>query len=258
MSKAKKNKFTNSLRFVHITDTHLLNQPNATFNNIYTKESLEAILSHIQNQYSEIDFVLITGDVSQTGDPDSYEILKTIVQGYKFPIYCIPGNHDSPKCLQQVIPTSPVNNIHVIEFGCYSLVLINSCLENQHKGKISQQCLQQLNNHLRKHSKQFNIFAVHHPPVLINSKWLDELGLINKSEFIQLITQNSMDSVLLCGHVHQEIDQQIGKVRILSTPSTCYQFEANAENMRCIPSPQPAYRVVKLFSNTINTCIYYL
>jgi len=181
MSIELQNNQSNVLQFAHITDTHLLNQSEDTFNGLNTKNTLELVLSHIQSSYADIDFLLLTGDVSQTGDKKSYQALKTVIHQYKFPIYCVPGNHDTPKLLQQVISNCPNDSINIIKLGKFSLVLLNSWVDKQNHGEISQHCLQQLEDHLKNSENQFNIFAIHHSPVLINSRWLDELGLLNLS-----------------------------------------------------------------------------
>jgi len=254
---------SNVLQFVHITDTHLLNQSKDTFNGLNTKNSLESVLSHIQSNYADIDFLLLTGDVSQTGDQQSYTVLKTVLQQYVFPIYCVPGNHDAPKLLQQVISNCPNDSINIIQLGKFSLVLLNSWVDEQNHGVISQHCLQQLEDHLQNSEDQFNIFALHHPPVLINSKWLDELGLVNKAEFITLVKKHSAEGILLFGHVHQEFDQQIDKLRLLSTPSTCHQFKKYTETIEIENTTSPAYRLIKLsltnnHTSKIQTKIHYV
>jgi Icc protein len=258
MSTELQNNQSDVLKFVHITDTHLLNQPEETFHGLNTIKSLEEVLSHSQTRYSDIDFLLFTGDISQTGTEESYALFQSVIQQYDLPIYCIAGNHDTPKLLQHINPSCPNNSINIIQLGRFSLVLINSWVKNQEYGMITQSCLRQLEDHLQNSEDQFNIFAIHHPPVLINSKWMDEIGLQNKTEFLQIINKYSQNTLLLFGHVHQEIDQQLDKLRLLSTPSACFQYKANSEYMQRMDTP-PAYRFVKLTTtNIIDTKVHYI
>lgn len=248
-----------TLKFVHITDSHLLNQSEETFHGLNTKKSLAAVLSHSQTHYPDIDFLLFTGDISQTGTKQSYTLFKSVLQTYDLPVYCVPGNHDAPKLLQHIIPSCPDDSINIIQLGKFSLVLLNSWVAGKHHGMITQRCLQQLEHHLQNSEDQFNIIAIHHPPVLINSKWLDEIGLQNQAEFLQIINKYSQNMLLICGHVHQEVDQQLDKLRLLATPSTCHQFKARCEHMHRIDSTSPAYRFVKLdTTNKIATKVHYI
>ena len=259
MSRKLQNNQTDVLKFVHITDTHLLNQSEETFHRLNTKENLERVLSNSHTRYPDIDFFLFTGDISQTGTEESYTLFNSVIQEYDLPIYCVPGNHDTPKLLQNIIPSCPDDSINIIHLGRFSLILLNSWVEDKHHGMITQHCLQQLEDHLQDSGDQFNIIAIHHPPALINSQWLDELGLQNQTEFLQIINNYSKNALLICGHVHQEVDQQLANLRLLATPSTCHQYKENSENMLRVDTSLPAYRFVKLTTtNNIDTEVHYI
>ena len=253
------NNTPNVLNFLHITDSHLLDHPEETFHEINTKTSLKTVMAHSHARFPDIDFILLTGDISQTGSEQSYAIFDSVIQPYHLPIYCVPGNHDSPELLQQVVPNCPDSTINIIQLGKFELILINSLVKDQNHGMVSQHCLQQLDAHLKNNKDRFSIIAIHHPPVLTNSEWLDDLGLKNKDELLQLINKYHRDTLLLSGHIHQEIDHSSGKLRILTTPSTCHQFRANCDYMhRTIDTP-PAYRYVKLTTPAdIKTKVYYI
>lgn len=259
MSAEIKNLHTSTLKFIHITDTHLLNQSADVFQGINTRKSFERVLFQSLAECPDADLLLLTGDISQTGDAESYQLLKLIIEQIKIPIYCVPGNHDTPQYLQALIPSCPDDSISITEFGNYGLVLINSWIEDTHCGAISRRSLLELEDYLTNCEAQFIIFAVHHPPVFIGSKWLDLLGMRNREEFLQIINKYSGKSVMLCGHIHQELDIQQQRVRLLATPSTCYQFEKNSEAMSIVQTQPPAYRFIKLHNyNIIETVVHYI
>lgn len=258
MSKKLQHNQTDVLKFIHITDSHLLNQAEETFHGLNTKINLETVLSHSQTYYPDIDFLLFTGDISQTGSEESYILFKSLIQQYDLPIYCVPGNHDTPKLLQNIIPNCPDDSINIIQLGKYSLILLNSWVEDKHHGLINKRCLQQLEQHLQNNEDQFSIIAIHHPPVLINSKWLDEIGLQNQTEFLHIINKYPHNTLLICGHVHQEVDQQLDTLRLLATPSTCHQFKANCDHRHHIDTPSPAYRYIKLTTKYTYTKVHYV
>ena len=246
------------LRFIHITDTHILDGADDTFHQINTKQSLQAVLGHCASRYPDADFWLFTGDISQTGAKQSYALFESAIRDYDVPVYCVPGNHDTPQLLQQVVPECPVDSIRVVELGKFSLVLISTWIANGHHGKISQRCLAQLREHLQNCKDQLNVLVLHHPPVPVNSKWLDEIGLQNKTDFLQILDNHPADLLVLFGHVHQSVDQRFNRLRFLSTPSTCHQFKPNTPVHLTDPLP-PAYRVVELNTRGhIDTKIHYV
>ena len=191
---------TDTLKFVHITDTHLLDNAEENFHSLNTKESLEAVLSHIETSYPDIDFLLFTGDISQTGSEESYALFKSVIQRYELPVFCVPGNHDTPSLLQQTVPNCPDESINITQLGQFSLALLNSCVRGEHHGMLSQRCLQQLYEHLHHSESQFNIIAIHHPPVPVNSSWLDEIALQNQTELLQVVKKHSDNTLLLFGN----------------------------------------------------------
>lgn len=259
MFKPNKNFQIEPLKFVHITDTHVLNQPNEKFFDLNTTECLESVLSHCFKHHTDIDFLLVTGDISQTGTENSYKIFKSILQKYEIPVFCVPGNHDDPATLKNILPFSPHNSISTVQMGSYSLVLISSWMANMSHGIISENSLQQLDDYLCNNQDLFSIIALHHPPVSVNSKWLDDISLKNSADLLSIISKHSPKSLLLFGHVHQEVDQQRDTLRLLATPSTCHQFAPNCDQLHHMRTTQPAYRLVELFADhTLATTVIYL
>ena len=246
------------LRFIHLTDTHILDNASESFHGLNTRKSLQAVLSDCVAHYPEIDFWLFTGDISQTGRPESYSLFRSVIQDYDIPVYCVPGNHDIPEHLQSVVPDCPINSINIIQLGRFSLVLLDSWISNEHHGRISRHNLRQLEDYLEHSGSQFNIIVLHHPPVPVCSKWLDDIGLQNRTEFLQALSKHPRDMLVLFGHVHQEIDRQSGRLRLLSTPSTCHQFRPLTQAY-CPDTLPPAYRFVELGSDDrLGTRVHYV
>lgn len=75
-----------TFRFAHITDTHI-GGSTATEDLIRTVDDI--------NQQSDIDLVILSGDVTEFGSDDELLEAKTILSKLKRPCYILPGNHDS-------------------------------------------------------------------------------------------------------------------------------------------------------------------
>ncbi len=248
-----------SVRIIHITDTHLLDNANEVFHSINTRLNFHRVLSHCLSHHPEIDFVVITGDVSQTGSSSSYQVFHSVISQFEVPIYCVPGNHDKPVYLSRIVPTCPDDGLNIVTIHNINLVLLNSCVHGQHSGRLSAESLHQLESHLKNSDDRLNVLAIHHPPVLIKSKWLDELGLDNRHELLQIINRYPRNLLLLSGHVHQEVDQQLDHLRLLATPSTCHQFKARSDDVCYLEAPMPAYRYIRLGpGGQLATRVHYL
>jgi outer membrane protein assembly factor BamB/predicted phosphodiesterase len=77
-----------SFRFAFISDTHI-GSPNGA-----AEEDLRSTVRDI-NEMTGIDFVVITGDVTELGTDAELKLAKQILDSLNIPYYIIPGNHDT-------------------------------------------------------------------------------------------------------------------------------------------------------------------
>ena len=74
-------------KFALITDTHVGNPNN--------DEDLQRTVDDINHNMPEIEFVIVSGDVTEFGSDNELKSAKNILDQIKMPSYIIPGNHDS-------------------------------------------------------------------------------------------------------------------------------------------------------------------
>lgn len=74
-------------RFALLTDIHISKSQNSV-------EDLQNSVNQI-NATDSIDFVLVTGDITEEGDRESLTTAKNILDRLKMKYYIIPGNHDT-------------------------------------------------------------------------------------------------------------------------------------------------------------------
>ena len=87
--------------------------------------------------------------------------------------------------------------------------------------------------------------CLHHPPVLMKSRWLDSVGLDNREELLQRVAVSGKVRLVVFGHVHQPYDADHDGIRIIGTPSTCRQFKQGSMLFAVDDNP-PAYRRIIL------------
>ncbi len=259
MSAEPENKPNAALKIIHITDTHLLNHENDIFYGFNTRKSFEKVVQKSLREHSNADCILLTGDISQNAAAQSYRQLMSIMETIDIPIYAVPGNHDSPQWLQQIFDDCPNESICVVDRFDYPLVLISSCKQGVHQGEISSQSLQQLKCYLDTCEHDLVIMGIHHPPVDTGSAWLDALGLRNQREFLEILKNYSINIIMLCGHIHQELEVSFEHLKILATPSTCHQFAPFSERMVIDDQKSPAFRTITIEdAELVEANIWYL
>jgi Icc protein len=92
------------------------------------------------------------------------------------------------------------------------------------------------------------LVATHHPLRLLESAWLDEQSVKNASEALEIIKPIADRAALISGHVHQESDEVINGIRMMTTPSTCVQFAPRSRDF-ALDDTDPGYRRLLLHPN---------
>ncbi|AWW31478.1 metallophosphoesterase [Echinicola strongylocentroti] len=80
--------FGQHFKFAFVTDTHI-GSPNGA-----AEEDLERTVEDI-NAQSNLEFVLLTGDITEMGTDEEIARAKDIITKLNIPFYVIPGNHDT-------------------------------------------------------------------------------------------------------------------------------------------------------------------
>ncbi|GAB3647521.1 PQQ-binding-like beta-propeller repeat protein [Echinicola sediminis] len=80
--------FAQNFKFAHVTDTHI-GSPNGV-----AEEDLMRTVEDI-NALSGLDFVVLTGDITEMGTDLEIKRAKEIISLLEIPYYVVPGNHDT-------------------------------------------------------------------------------------------------------------------------------------------------------------------
>jgi Icc protein len=232
------------LRLVQFTDPHLYGSETETLRGIATLPALMRTLNVAQARDWPVDAVLVTGDLVQD-DVGGYKHFRRIFGALNLPILCLPGNHDEPQTLRRELRGKPFVTEGHVDMGAWRVVLLDSSMPNSAKGRLAPQTLAALDSALSSADNKHTLICLHHHPVNMGSRWLDQVGLENATEFFEVIDRHRNVRAILWGHVHQAYDSLRKNVRLLATPSTCAQFLPRADEFAVDARP-PAYRTLEL------------
>ncbi|MGY8795346.1 MAG: phosphodiesterase, partial [Woeseiales bacterium] len=151
------------------------------------------------------------------------------------PVVCVPGNHDVRPMMETALNVAPFSYCDTIDAGDWLLIGIDSCIDDDAGGFIRDSEMQRLADILHQTSASHVAVCLHHPPLPMQSKWLDEVRLT------------------LFGHVHQTFSAMYEGTQIIGTPSTCRQFMPGSDEFALDDKP-PAYRRIELSADgTVST-----
>ena len=232
------------VKLVQITDTHLNGPKDGHLLGMQTLHSLQCVLDLVRKERSDIDAFLVTGDLSQDGSLQAYRHLQTELQPFDRPSFWLEANHDHPENMAEAAEGHE-HQSRVIRTPYWQIIMLNSQVVSKVYGKLEQDQLDLLQQALSERPDLHSLVCFHHHPIDMDCKWIDTIGVKNADELWKVIDQHKNVRAVLWGHVHQDSDQMRGDVRLMSTPSTCIQFEPKTEDFS-IDKVAPGYRWLDL------------
>lgn len=234
-----------ALRILHLTDSHLFADPEGALRGTVTFDSLRRVIEHYTDSGWLADIACVTGDLIQDDSAAAYVNFCDLFDTVQLPVYCLPGNHDVRDLMRPALRQRGINYCESHIASHWQVLSVDSCLHDDAGGRVSESELVRLREQLESGAARYTLVALHHPPVAMRSRWLDTVGLQNAQEFLELL--GAFDTVrgVIFGHVHQLVDEYVGKIRIIGTPSTCAQFLPRSDEFAIDDRP-PAYRRLTL------------
>ncbi|SFX60350.1 metallophosphoesterase [Marinospirillum alkaliphilum] len=227
-------------RLVQLTDPHLLADPTARYRGLDTRQRFLAGLQLARRL--QPDLLLLTGDLAQDEAAATYQWLYQQLQASGLTWRWLPGNHDAPELMQ-----AWSSSVFHDQTPHWQLLGLDSHWPGQVAGYLSATELERLQQALT--DPRPLLVALHHPPIKVNSRWMDAISLDNASNFWQLVDKLDLKQqlkLLICGHVHQPLSRQQGHTRVLACPSTAAQFTPQQDEFSIDDKALPALRLIRL------------
>ena len=95
------------MKFVHITDTHLV-PPGESLCGLEPSARLAKAIETVNRSDGDAAFAVITGDLSYHGMEPAYRTLRHILGDLAMPHHLLIGNHDDRESFKRIFPETPV------------------------------------------------------------------------------------------------------------------------------------------------------
>jgi Icc protein len=235
------------LSVLQISDTHLHAAADSRMRGVTTYATLLSVLEQAQRDRRwPVDAILATGDIVQDESRAGYERFRAALEPLGVPVLSIPGNHDDPNLMSEILTSGSFQLGGEFRAGPWSIILLSTFLAGEDAGGLGPARLQGLRQALAVHAGQHVLVAMHHHPLPMGSTWLDGVALRDAAAFWQIIDSHSEVRGVICGHVHQAAERERKHVRFMSTPSTCAQFLPRSEFFALDERP-PGMRWLELY-----------
>lgn len=242
-----------NLRLLHITDPHLHSDAESRMHGVVTFDTFRAVIQQAMLNTQPPDAIIATGDLTHDGTVAGYRLFQSVLAPLNTPVLCIPGNHDAPNIMTSVLNDAPFQVNGLYRAHGWLLIMLNSFSDGIVAGHLGPAELERLHNTLHGNPSTPALICLHHHPLPIGSRWLDDIALQNPDELFAIIDAAPQVCGVLWGHVHQASDRQRNDIRLISSPSTCSQFRPNSDNF-AIDTRPPGFRWLDLLADgTIET-----
>jgi Icc protein len=232
------------VRLIQFTDPHLYGDEAGLLRGVATWPAFNAAIAHARAGDWPPDAILATGDLVQD-DAAGYANFRRALGRLGVPVHCLPGNHDVPAAMREALRGAPFTLGGTIDLGAWRIVMLDSTVPGSAGGRLSRESLAELDAALASARDRHALVCLHHHPVPMSSRWLDQVALENPEDFFRVLDAHRHVRAVLWGHVHQPFESLRGRVRLLGTPSTCTQFLPHSAEFAVDPRP-PAYRTLEL------------
>ena len=234
-----------TLSLVQVTDTHLTGTETGCLLGMNTARSARGVIDAALATESA-DCVLVTGDIAADGQPEAYGQLEALL-GTSVPSLWLPGNHDNVSSHKDRYAPHMKRRLRAKH---WDVVMLETQVEGEVGGVLSATELTALRSAVddARLANKALLVATHHPLRRLESAWLDEQSVKNASEALDILKPIADQTAVISGHVHQESDELVNGVRMMTTPSTCVQFAPGSQDF-ALDSKDPGYRRLVLHPN---------
>ncbi len=249
----------NTVHLVQITDCHVVGDPAGRLRGVDTHATLAAVVEGVRAEAPPPTAVLATGDLSEDGGAESYRRLKALFSRLGAPVHCLPGNHDHGPTLGSVLPGDGVHVGRGPVLGGWRIAMLDSTVAGEVDGRLGVDELAELDRALGERGDGHALICLHHNPVVVGGAWRDWVSLANPDDLFAVIDRHAHVRGVLWGHIHQPFEDVRNGVRLIGSPSTCFQFAPGVGGTLAVAGDPPAYRRIALHADgTIETEVRWL
>jgi Icc protein len=190
-----------------ITDVHVGFEPGNP--NELNCQRFEQMLRHLHEGPNRPDLLVISGDLTDNGDAESYQRFADAIKPCAFPVHLGLGNHDLRDNFSAQFPLVPTVSgfvQYVVELDGLRLIMLDTLEIGRHAGAFCDIRANWLRDRLMEAPDVPTIIIMHHPPIEIGIEWMTtDASEPWVARFADVIDDFSNIKGILCGHIHRPI-----------------------------------------------------
>ncbi|OYW22903.1 MULTISPECIES: phosphodiesterase [unclassified Sphingomonas] len=246
-----------------ITDLHIGFVPNTP--DEANRQRLDTALDALIDGPNRPDILIVSGDISDQGDDESYARVAQILARAPFPVYPCLGNHDDRAAFSRAFPQVPVRDgfVHYcIRLNGLRLIVLDTLEPGRHGGAFCNARAAWLRTQLNADRTTPTVIVMHHPPIDAGIAWMsggtDEPWV---QRFAGAIDGHRQIIAIWCGHLHRSVASLWRGISVTICPATAAQLALDLrpidpelpDDRPMITADPPAYALHRWANNLLIT-----
>ena len=205
-----------------MTDIHIGFAPDETPEEL-NRTRFRATLRRVIGGPNRPDMLVLSGDITDKGDEESYRKTRELLDRCPFPVWPMAGNHDMRDNLLRAFPqVEPEDGFaqYVVEQEGLRILFLDTLDEGRHGGAFCEQSQAWLIERLAESPETPTLIFMHHPPVVSGIEWMDpdpQEPWVQR--FAEAVRGANQVVAIHCGHLHRPLMTTFEGIPLGVTPS---------------------------------------
>jgi 3',5'-cyclic AMP phosphodiesterase CpdA len=222
------------ITFVHLSDTHIGPKGRLQYGTD-TAANLRQVSSRIREMALDPVCFIISGDLSDHGEPASYEHLRELVDEllapFEVPVLLNLGNHDQRVPFRRIFLGETAASdeakswYYSQEIQGLRFMMLDSLLPGHVDGALGESQLAWLTAELRQPAPVGHVVVVHHPSIPRGVSRQNDSLLQDRDALADILRQCSTVLAVLCGHSHVSTAAAFAGTLHVAAPATAYLMD---------------------------------
>ncbi len=241
----------------HLSDLHLRPAADPLVGGVVdTAEQLRRAVGVLSSWDRPCDAWLFTGDLSDTGTADTYELARSIVEPAAaragVQVIWANGNHDEPAELSRVLwgqqAEAPLNREYRI--GGLRVLTLDSNVPREPHGLVSDASLDWLADRLSTAAPDGTVLALHHPPIPPVQDAAARWPLTNPRALAQVVAGSDV-RLIVGGHFHQTSFSTLAGVPVAGAVSLASSQDLTAGLTLRDQDAHQGFSIIEVYPDTV-------
>lgn len=214
-----------------LTDTHVVADPSLHELYIDNNERLVSAVASLNAESPKPELVLLTGDLTNTGAHDEYEVLAGLLADLTIPTLAIPGNHDTRDNIRKLfshLDWADADHASCVvdtngPDGPMRFVGLDSTTPGKPGASFDAERSAWLVDAIEGAPGRVAL-ALHHPPFLTGIEWMDNNGFVGLADLEAVLADHPVERIM-SGHIHRSITTTVAGITAVTCPSTIHHVD---------------------------------